>query len=251
MKILAWDIETSPHITYNYGLRNQNIGIGQIEKPSAVMCFAARWVGSPKNSIEFYSDQKDGHRKMVGQAWRLLDEADALLSWNGAGFDTQRMNTEFEKLHLGPPSEAKEIDLLKTARKRFGFASNKLDWVAQELDVGKKVKHDGISLWIRCMKGDPKAWAAFERYNKQDVHLLIDLYDRLLPWIPNHPNVNLYGEEKPRGYRACPKCGREGSLRKDGFRRTGIGKFQTYKCSACGSYSTDGTAVGRSEVRGL
>lgn len=242
MKILAWDIETSPHITYTFGLWNQNIGITQIEKPSSVMCFAARWADNPKNSIEFYSDHKDGHDGMIYRAWELLDEADALLSWNGKGFDTKQINREFELARLGPPSPAKEIDLMAAVKRRFYFASNKLDWVAKELGVGEKVKHEGMKLWLDCMAGEPEAWARFERYNKQDVHLLVDLYNRLLPWIPNHPNVTLYGGL------GCPRCGKD-SLQKRGLRTTGMGTYQRYQCGACGGWSTSGKSIERTDIR--
>jgi hypothetical protein len=71
------------------------------------------------------------------------------------------------------------------------------------------------------------------------------LYDRLLPWIPGHPNVNLYKREHagqiPEGQLdACPQCGRPG-LQKRGMEYTATSRFQRWYCprgaGGCGKYS--------------
>jgi hypothetical protein len=33
------------------------------------------------------------------------------------------------------------------------------------------------------MEGDHKAWAEMKKYQIQDVNLLVELYDKLLPWF--------------------------------------------------------------------
>ncbi len=33
------------------------------------------------------------------------------------------------------------------------------------------------------MEGDDKAWAEMKKYQIQDVNLLVDLYEKLLPWF--------------------------------------------------------------------
>jgi len=52
-----------------------------------------------------------------------------------------------------------------------------------KIKVGAKVKHSGFELWIKCMAGDAKAWKEMKEYQIQDVNLLIDLYEKLRPWI--------------------------------------------------------------------
>ncbi len=56
-----------------------------------------------------------------------------------------------------PPAPFKEIDLLTVAKGRFRFVSNKLDYVAQQLGLGKKTEHSGHELWVQCMAGIPKS----------------------------------------------------------------------------------------------
>lgn len=246
MRILAYDIETSPLITYTWGLFNQNIGITQIEEPTRVMCFAARWVDEPKNKIMFFSEHHDTREEMVSQAWDLIDEADAVLHYNGKSFDTKHMNREFLMAGLSPPSPVKEIDLLQAVRKVFKFPSNKLQYVSQTLGIGEKAKHEGFDLWLKCMAGDPAAWERMKRYNLQDVHLLIDMYQRLLPWLTGLPNAQLYGANED----ICPKpfCG--GKVHKRGFRPTSLGFYQRYQCTKCGGWSTSGKSLHRVDIRG-
>ncbi len=247
MKILAWDIETGPNLAYVWGLWQQNVALTQIAERGQVLSFAARWVDEPKSKIVFYGGAGQGlHEEMVHNAWSLLDEADALVSWNGKSFDTKHMNREFLLAGLNPPSPAKEIDLMLTAKKRFRFVSNKLENVAQELGLGGKVKHSGFELWLRCLNGIPEAWKEMRKYNEQDVHLLVDLYYRLLPWIDGHPNRNLFDPKED----GCPRCpaGPE-SLTKQGFRPTLTGMYQRYQCTQCGAWSSEGSRAFGASIR--
>jgi len=81
------------------------------------------------------------------------------------------------------------LDLMSVTKANFQFPSNKLDYVAQRLGVGAKVKHSGFKLWINCMEGDEKAWREMKKYQIQDVNLLVDLYYALLPWFVGKGNV--------------------------------------------------------------
>jgi hypothetical protein len=147
------------------------------------------------------------------------------------------LNKEFLLHHLAPPAPYKQIDLLKVVRKEFRFASNKLDHIAQRLDLGKKASHEGYQLWVKCMNKDPDAWKVMEKYNKQDVILLEKVYERLLPWLGrNHPNRNLYNST------GCPTCG-NAKLQKRGFSYTTTGTFQRFQCTHCGTWSKATKAV--------
>jgi DNA polymerase III epsilon subunit-like protein len=120
---------------------------------------------------------------MLEELHKLMSEADLLVGWNSAAFDHKHINREFLEAGMTPPSTVKDLDLMSVTKANFLFPSNKLDYVAQKLGVGAKVKHSGFSLWIRCMDGDEKAWAEMKKYQIQDVNLLVDLYDILLPWF--------------------------------------------------------------------
>lgn len=228
MKVLAWDIENTPLVAYTWTLWPNSIPITNIIKQQEIMSFSARWVDKRTNI--FRSTHHDGKEKMLQDLWDLLDEADALLSWNGAGFDTKHANREFLLAGMTPPSPVKEIDLMRVAKKRFKFSSNKLDNVAKELGIGEKTKHTGMQLWIDCLAGDEKAWRLMKRYNKQDVDLLIDIYNHFLPWIDNHPTDVQHGIVCPRPTCASPRIQLRGTA------TTQAGVYQRFQCLDCGGW---------------
>ena len=77
---------------------------------------------------------------MIKEIHKLVDEADAIITYNGKRFDMPILNKEFLLLGFDLPSPYKDIDLLNTARQNFKFASNKLDYISQELGIGMKQK---------------------------------------------------------------------------------------------------------------
>jgi uncharacterized protein YprB with RNaseH-like and TPR domain len=188
MKILLLDIETTPLQVYTWGLWDQNIGINQIIKSTEMMCFGAKWLG--QKSVTFRSVHHDGKKTMLEELHKLMDEADVLVGWNSASFDHKHINREFLENGMTPPAPTKDLDLMTITKANFQFPSNKLDYVAQKLGVGAKVKHSGFELWIKCMDGDDKAWREMKKYQIQDVQLLDSLYDILLPWFPGSGSVS-------------------------------------------------------------
>ena len=149
MKILLLDIETAPNVVHVWGLWKQNVGINQILDSGYVMCWAAKWVG--EQDILFDSVAKSGTVKMLSGVYKLLNQADAVIHYNGSRFDIPTLNKEFVLQGWVPPEPYKQIDLLKVTRSQFKFPSNKLDYIARALGVGQKVKHAGHELWIRCL----------------------------------------------------------------------------------------------------
>jgi len=230
MKILLIDIETAPHRVYSWGLYNQDIGVHKIEEPGYTMCVAWKWLGS--KHVGFKSMHRNGN-DMISTVHALLNEADAVVHYNGTKFDIPTLNREFVELRMLPPKPFKQVDLLPTVRKKFKFASNKLDYVCRRLGLGGKFGHKGMELWKGCMEGDEASWIEMEKYNRQDVEILEKLYNAILPWIANHPNHALYNGAVDH---TCPSCGSH-NLQKRGFAYTLTGKYQQYACNDCGSWS--------------
>tara|TARA_R110000851_G_scaffold208123_1_gene360516 strand:+ start:41 stop:781 length:741 start_codon:yes stop_codon:yes gene_type:complete len=229
MKILILDIETSPNLVWTFGLFQQNISINQIVEPSTVMCWAAKWLD--KKKVYFSSIYDTTPSKMIKEIHKLVDEADAIITYNGKRFDMPILNKEFLLLGFDLPSPYKDIDLLNTARQNFKFASNKLDYISQELGIGMKQKHTGFDLWLKCLSKDPKSWKIMKKYNIQDVKLTEKLYKKLQGWIKIHPNHNLETEDM-----CCPNCG-SFHLQKRGVQISLTNKYQRYHCQDCGKWS--------------
>jgi hypothetical protein len=230
VKILFLDLETSPNLAYVWGLWDQNVAINQIAASTEVICFGARWYGEKKTM--FKSVHHDGKEAMLDELHALMEEADVLVGWNSEAFDSKHIKREFLENNYLPPSPYKELDLMRVVKGQFKFPSNKLDYVSQKLGVGAKVKHSGFDLWLGCMAGDKKAWAEMKKYQIQDVDLLIDLYEILLPWIKNHPHAGLYND-MPDG---CPNCAST-NLQRRGVTRTVANSYQRFQCNDCGKWS--------------
>jgi len=231
MKILLLDCETAPNVAHVWGLWNVNVSLNQLQASSYVMCFAAKWLG--EKEVYFDSVKRSGAKPMLRKIHRLMSEADAIIHYNGNSFDIPTLNKEFLLHGMLPPTPSRQIDLLQTARKRFRFPSNKLDYIAKALGLGGKVKHAGHELWVRCLAGEPAAWVEMEEYNKRDVTLLEQVYHRLLPWIQNHPDRNIYLDEASN-VPLCSHC--EGNLQRRGFTHTATGRFQRFACMSCGAW---------------
>lgn len=229
MKILLLDIETSPNVAHVWGIWQQNVGINQLMESSYVLCWAAKWLG--EDELIFDSVHVSKPKKMLQRIHDLISEADAVVHYNGTKFDMPTLNKEFLLHNMNPPAPYKQIDLLRQVRSQFRFPSNKLDYVAKRLDLGKKTSHEGHELWVKCMNKDKDAWFRMEEYNKQDVVLLEKLYIRLLPWIKSHPNHN----HQSTGH-VCPTCGGT-HLQKRGVAVTATSTYQRFQCRGCGSWS--------------
>jgi uncharacterized protein YprB with RNaseH-like and TPR domain len=226
-KILFIDIETRPNLGYFWRMYDENIGLSQMVEEGQVISFAAKWRGV--DETEFYSVFHDGHTKMVEEARRLLDEADFVLHWNGKRFDIPHLNKEFVLQELNPPSAYKQLDLMLTARSQFKFVSNKLQHVSTALGFDGKFEHEGFELWLKCMNEDAEAWEIMRKYNIQDVVLLEQIYDRILPWIRSHPNVPLY-----KGAGSCPQCGGS-SIHSEGKAYLTTRTYEKFRCDDCGA----------------
>ena len=244
MKILYLDLETSPNLAYVWGLFDQNVAINQLVSTTEVICFGAKWADGKR--VIFKSVFHDGKEAMLAEMWKLLDEADVVVGWNSASFDTKHMAREFIQAGMLPPSPYKDLDLMRVVKGRFRFPSNKLDFFAQTMGVGKKVEHRGFQLWLDCMAGNKKAWAEMKEYQIQDVELLIPLHEKLRPWIKSGPNSAAHDGIED-GCRNCSST----DLERRGFTVTTAGRYQRYQCRGCGSWQRGSKLVSSTSMRAI
>jgi uncharacterized protein YprB with RNaseH-like and TPR domain len=244
MKLLFLDLETTPMTAHTWGLWQQNVGINQILESTEVMCFGARWYGQKK--VIFKSTHHHGKQGMLDELHALMDEADVVCGWNSANFDHKHIRREFLEAGMTPPSPTKDLDLMRAVKSQFRFPSNKLDYVSQRLGVGAKVKHSGFELWIKCMAGDSKAWKEMKEYQEQDVNLLIDLYEKLKPWIKSHPNFPMHTNSET----GCVVCGSL-NLQRRGYEKTNTATYQRLQCQACGKWMRSAKKETSTDLRSI
>jgi DNA polymerase III epsilon subunit-like protein len=169
----------------------------------------------------------------VNSIHALLDEADIVVAHNGNKFDIPKINTRFLQHGLSPPAPYKQIDTLLTAKRMFRITSNRLDYIAQFLGLEGKAQHDGWELWEGCLRGDEESFEKMVDYNIQDVHVLQEVYLKLRPYMPTHPNLGNYSDAAEH---ECPKCGSE-NVQRRGYAKTQVGKYQRFQCNDCGGWS--------------
>jgi hypothetical protein len=235
VKVLLFDIETAPMEAFIWSTGEQYIGHDQIKEDWSVLAWCAKWHGSKELIYEDNRNSKNirDDKRLLKNMWKLLDEADAVITQNGRSFDAKKLNARFEIFKMGPPSSYKHEDTKVIAKKHFGFSSYSLEYMAKVLNLPhQKLKHKkypGRELWLQCLERNISAWNEMERYNKHDVLTLEDLYERVAPW-GGSLNPNLYTENSPT---KC-FCG-SSNFEKRGFFYSPTGKFQRYKCKSCGA----------------
>lgn len=235
-KVLFYDIETAPNLSYVWGHYDQNV-IAH-EREWYILCFAWRWGHQKKINAcalpdypKAYAEDPENDYHVVKKLHELFDEADIIVAHNGDKFDYKKANARFITHELGPASPVASIDTLKVARKYFNFTTNHLNHLGKYLNVGVKTDTGGFKTWAGCMRGDPKAWKTMIKYNKQDINLLYNVYTKLRPWMNNHPNKNMYTKED-----GCPTCSSTHMMRR-GYKITKTMRYIQMQCQNCGAYS--------------
>lgn len=242
-KILLFDIETTPMISYTWGRYNQNVSLDQTIQESYMLCWSACWLSEDKVFGDCLTPEEAincDDTRIIESLWYYVNEADILVAYNGDAFDVKKINGMFFLKGLNPPTPYKVVDPCKVARSKFGFSSNKMDALANYLSIPTKMGTD-FNLWKKCMNGDRESLNYMFEYNKKDVEILRQIYIKMLPYITNHPNVcNYIGEQM-----ACTHCGETEKYEKlEGYYYyTNTNKYQVYRCLTCGSLFRDRKAL--------
>jgi hypothetical protein len=236
-RIAFYDLENAPSKGWFYD-PHKEYNIIEVEEDWFMLSFAWQWMGESKVHCRALCDypgysknlKDDSH--LIKDLHKLFDEADVLIAHNGDRFDRRKSNTRFLGCGLSPPSPYKTIDTLKVARRQFALNSNRLDALGQFLRLGGKMPTTGWNLHKRCIHGDMTAWPTMKRYNKRDVTLLKGVYEKLLPWVPNHPDMRVY-----TGKASCRNCGSH-DLQMRGEERTLTTIKQRYQCKSCNHWGS-------------
>ena len=236
-RVLVYDIETAPILANVWGIWEQNVGLNMIEQDWHILAWAAKWLGDPASKI-MYADQRnakkvDDDKKLLEGIWKLLDEADIVITQNGKSFDEKKLNARFVLNGMKPPSSYRHIDTKQIASKKFAFTSNKLEYMTSKLCTKyKKLTHKkfpGYELWRECLAGNLQAWKEMEKYNKYDVLSLEELYTKLQAW-DNSINFSVFSDDLSY---TC-NCGST-NIQKNGYAYGKFGKYQRYYCGDCGA----------------
>ena len=237
-KVLTLDVELSPTQFYGWGMFNQFFGLNQIVDEWFLLSYSAKWLHEEN---VMYKDMRGkvatgDDTELLQDLYELLDEADIVVGQNHRKFDLKKINARLLMKGFDKPySPVKTEDTLDIAKRKFGFTSNKLEWMTEHLNVEfKKLKHGnyaGFELWKACMNEDIKAWDEMKEYNIYDSLSTEELWLKLRAWDDKSVNFALYLDDT---HMRC-SCGSTG-LKEAGFAYTALSKFQQYQCEDCGSF---------------
>jgi hypothetical protein len=251
-RILTIDIESAPIEAYVWGLWDQNVGIDFVKTDWTILSFAAKWFDEKKviyaDTGGRGADKVRDDYPLLGKIWELLNEADIVVAQNGKRFDVRKINARLIQHAYTPYSPIRVIDTMVEAKRYFAFTSQKLAWTSKLLTDSPKSEHKefpGFELWTECLKDNPKAWAVMRKYNCQDIRATEKVYEKLRPWIKNHPNVSTY-DLKPGG--ACPNCGST-NVQHVGQATLQSGIYAQYQCLSCGAWPRGKQLLNSTDVR--
>ena len=236
-KILLLDIETAPMIAYVWDIWDQNIPLNMIKKDWAIISWAAKWHGTSKVMQQDNRKNKDPYddKMLLNGIWKLLDEADVIITQNGKAFDEKKLNARFILNGMKPPTSYKHVDIKRIAAKKFAFTSNKLEYMTGKLNEKyTKLKHNkypGFSLWKECLNGNQDAWKEMAKYNTYDILSLEELYNKMIAWDKT-VDLSLYYANNNQDH-VCT-CGNKTDFQKNGYSYKSTGKYQRYVCKVCG-----------------
>ncbi len=229
-RALVFDIETQPILAYVWGLKDQNISLNQIHTDWSVMAWGAKWLG--ESAVMYLDRSTHTELALLKGIWKLLDQADIVITQNGKSFDSKRLNARFIHYGMRPPNPYKHIDTYLVARGVADFTSNKLEYLTNKLcKKYKKLDHGlfpGMSLWTECLKGNKKAWLEMRKYNIHDVLSTEELYEALKAWAPGSvPSVFVAD--------ACGRCNSR-SFQNRGWGSTNFYRYRKQQCKQCGAW---------------
>ena len=242
LKILILDFETSPAKGYFFG-RVWETNIIEVIEYEQILSVAWKWHGEKsvhvmgQDDFKGYKPGKLNDKELIKFFAPIIDSADIVVAHNGDKFDLTVFNTRLLHHGFNPVADCRSFDTKKLAKNKFHFPSNKLDDIADFLEIGRKVSHTGKNMWLGCEKGVKEDWRLMKKYNKQDVVLEDKVVEKLIPFMKQ---VNDYVENINGGI-TCPNplcksihlTKHQKKIIKGGFWR------QKYQCQECGAYYTD------------
>jgi DNA polymerase elongation subunit (family B) len=237
-KRLFFDLEVSPNIGFFWKAGYKlNIGYENIITEGGIICSCYKWEGE-KEVYHLTWDKKQSDKQLLRSLIAVLNEADEIVAHNGDKFDHAWLRTRclYHRIDMFPAYTT--IDTLKVARSKFRFNSNRLDYIAQYLGVGAKLKTE-YGWWKDIvLKKCEKSMNNMVKYCKEDVRVLERVYVEMKNHIPvKMHHAILQGGNEGYSKRDCPECGGHSHIQATRTTKLGFLRRQR-KCTnaSCGKY---------------
>lgn len=230
IKRLFFDIETSYYLVPTFQFWKVNINPDNILREKKIICIAYKWQYEDKVHVLKWDENQDD-TKLIKDFIQVIKEADEIVAHNGDKFDVKELRTRAILTGNLMFPIYRTLDTLKKSRQYFRFASNKLDYLGKVLNVGRKLDHEGMKLWIDiCEHKNKASLKKMVSYCMQDVAVLEDVYMAISPYIYHNTNMAvLKGGKKWH----CPECASQ-NVQLSHTDATAMGYIKRHmKCNSC------------------
>lgn len=199
--------------------------------PSTI-CASAKWYD--ESQVMFTAQwEEGGHEQFMRTVWEWYDQADIVVGHNLQAFDSKHLKAGWALYGWPSPRPWKTVDTLKVARAEFAYESNTLDALCKRLGVKAKTDKYDATVARAAVNGDERAQKKLQRYNVGDIKATEALYDRLRPWIKNHPHLSMFSGE----VWGCPNCGEKDISRHNrGEAYANVQRYRAFSCPRCGHH---------------
>lgn len=170
--VAMFDIEaTSLNASFGYTLCASVKPVGRVAKLFSI------------HTSKGYAKQPWNDRQLAVSVRNALEDCDLIITWNGQEYDLpfldQRLTIHNER-RIGA---IHHIDLLPIARRKLRMHSNRLDAVAETLEVETSKTGLKPAIWQKASTGDRKALQYVIDHNLADVQVLEEVFLKLKSYI--------------------------------------------------------------------
>ena len=257
-RIIGYDLETLPTVAFVWDAKTDYIGYDQVIKESSIVCASWMELGSSKprsiSMLDYDFDSIYDDEQLSLDIAKELGSADLLIGQNSSRFDRKVLNERLVYWDHPCMPPVLELDILTKSRQSFKRWSHRLDARGKSSGLGGK---DKVSweLWrnIAMMdfggsrKKGEDAIRKMVRYNKRDVELMLQVYEREKPFYHNHPSLPLLSGIQEM---ACSTCSSR-RLTRQGIRPSKTGSYQRYQCQDCGSWNSGTVRINTTTLRSI
>jgi DNA polymerase elongation subunit (family B)/rubredoxin len=207
---------------------------------ASILCFGYKIQGEKQvnciNAWDYpgFKKNPNNDKELCKAIHKIVKDADVIVTQNGIKFDVPFINTRFAKYDIPAiPKTIKHIDTRNVFRANYAAYDNKLDTIAKTFGCETKLDNGGWQLWMDMYENKEASKKLMSKYCKQDVNVLEQVFNKMLPLIKGLPNRN-----RSESDHVCPNCGSK-DLVNDGFKTLSTGRYQRYQCKSCGTKSRD------------
>jgi uncharacterized protein YprB with RNaseH-like and TPR domain len=236
-KILFYDVECAANEMRGFG--HYDVSPIRITRYSELLTVAVKERHSaPRVFSRKHYKKVNGDKALCVVLYNELCTADLIVAHNLKRFDHLVLNARLSKHGLPGVPNATVIDTLEVARKYFKYpGGNSLKELARFFNVAAKAS-TSPDLWNKCMDSEPGAFTEMAKYNGQDTIVLEAIFNKLISYAQNIPDLSLLNPHYEQGKRCPNPLCLSTNVHKRGLQVTARARKQRMQCLDCGHWFT-------------